>query len=52
MKTFNQFIREVKTIPYLMSKKHKIYDKGRVTNVGSGRAVPDRSPSSAGGDGD
>jgi hypothetical protein len=35
-----------------MAKKHKVYNKGTVTNVGAGRAVPDRSPSSAGGDGD
>lgn len=52
MKTFKEFLKEVKTIPYLMSKKHKTYNKGIVTNVGAGRALPDRSPSSAGGDGD
>jgi hypothetical protein len=52
MKTFNEFIKEVHTITYSMAKKHKIYNKGKITNVGAGRAVPDRSPSSAGGDGD
>lgn len=52
MKTFQQFITEIKTIQYFGAKQHKIYNKGRVTNVGAGRAVPKRSPSSAGGDGD
>lgn len=33
-----------------MAKPHKIYNKGRVTNIGAGRAVPKRSASSAGGD--
>lgn len=50
MKTFQQFITEIKTIQFKMAKPHKIYNKGRVTNVGAGRAVPRRSPSSAGGD--
>jgi hypothetical protein len=52
MKTYKEFVQEVKTIPFTMAKKHKVYNKGTVTNVGAGRAVPDRSPSSAGGDGD
>jgi hypothetical protein len=51
MKTFHQFLAEVKTISFKMAKPHKIYDKGRITNVGAGRAVPKRSASSAGGDG-
>jgi len=49
MKTFHQFITELKTIPYFGSKRHKVYDKNRVTNIGAGRAVPKRSSSSAGG---
>lgn len=52
MKTYKEFTQEAKTIPYTMAKKHKVYNKGAVTNVGAGRAMPDRSPSSAGGDGD
>lgn len=51
MKTFHQFSEEVKTISFKMAKPHKIYNKGRVTNIGAGRAVPKRSSSSAGGDG-
>lgn len=51
MKSFNQFLEQIKTISYPASKPHKVYDKGRVTNVGAGRAVPKRSSSSAGGDG-
>jgi hypothetical protein len=50
MKTFHQFITEIKTIGFKMAKPHKVYNKGRVTNVGAGRAVPKRSSSSAGGD--
>jgi hypothetical protein len=50
MKTFRQFITEIKTIGFKMAKPHKIYNKGRVTNIGAGRAVPKRSASSAGGD--
>ena len=52
MKTFHQFNAEIKSIDFKMAKPHKIYDKGRVTNVGAGRAVPKRSSSSAGGNGD
>lgn len=52
MKTFTQFINEVKTILYPFAKPHKVYNKGRVTNVGAGRAVPKRSSSSAGGSAD
>lgn len=50
MKTYHQFISELKTIPFIMSKPHKVYNKNRVTNIGAGRAVPKRSGSSAGGD--
>lgn len=50
MKSFHQFIAEVKTIGFKMAKPHKIYNKNRVTNIGAGRAVPKRSASSAGGD--
>ena len=35
-----------------MAKKHKVFNNGKVTNIGAGRALSDRSPSSAGGDGD
>lgn len=51
MKTYQQFITELKTIEFKMAKPHKVYNKNRVTNVGAGRAVPKRSASSAGGDG-
>jgi hypothetical protein len=51
MKTFRQFITEIKTIGFKMAKPHKVYSKNRVTNIGAGRAVPKRSASSAGGDG-
>lgn len=51
MKNFRQFLDEIKTISFQMAKPHKVYDKGKVTNVGAGRAVPKRSSSSAGGDG-
>lgn len=49
MKSFHQFITEIKTIGFKMAKPHKIYNKNRVTNIGAGRAVPKRSASSAGG---
>ena len=49
MKTFRQFITEIKTIGFKMAKSHKVYNKNRVTNIGAGRAVPKRSSSSAGG---
>lgn len=52
MKTFQQFVTELKTIPYIGAKPHKIYNKGKITNIGSGRAVPRKSPSSSGGNGD
>jgi hypothetical protein len=52
MKTFHQFLTEIKTISFKMAKPHKVYDKNRVTNIGAGRAVPKRSTSSSGGGGD
>lgn len=50
MKTFTQFLSEIKTISYPKAKPHKVYHKGRVTNVGAGRAVP-MNPGSGAGDG-
>jgi hypothetical protein len=47
MKSFHQFINEIKTISYPAAKPHKVYHKGKVTNVGSGRAVP-TNPGSGG----
>jgi hypothetical protein len=49
MKSFQQFILELKTIKFIGAKPHKVYSKNRVTNVGAGRAVPKRSASSASG---
>jgi hypothetical protein len=40
MKTFQQFLNEIKTIKYPMAKAHKVYMKGKVQNVPSGKAVP------------
>lgn len=48
MKTFTQFLNEVKTISYPAAKKHKVYHSGRITNVGAGRAVPVSTTSGAG----
>ena len=48
MKSFKQFLEEVKTISFKMAKPHKVYFKGRVTNVGAGRAVPVGRSSSSG----
>jgi hypothetical protein len=48
MKSFKEFLEEVKTIPFKMAKSHKVYLKGRVTNVGAGRAVPVSTTSGAG----
>ena len=50
MKTLQQFLNEIKTIRYKGAWKHKVYHKGRVTNVGAGRAVP-MNPGSGAGDG-
>lgn len=48
MKTFTQFLNEIKTISYPAAKKHKVYHNGKVTNVGAGRAVPISTTSGAG----
>jgi hypothetical protein len=48
MKTFQQFINEIKTISYPAAKPHKVYHKGKVTNIGAGRAVPVNPGSGAG----
>lgn len=50
MKSFHQFINEIKTISYPAAKAHKVYNKGKVTNIGAGRAVP-INPGSGAGDG-
>ena len=52
MKTYKEFVIEIQTITYKMAKKHKVFNNGKVTNIGAGRALSDRSPSSAGWDGD
>lgn len=52
MKTFSQFLTEIKTISYPAAKAHKVYNKGKVTNIGAGRAVPINPGSGAGGGGD
>ena len=33
MKSFHQFLNEIKTIKYPMAKAHKVYLKGKVQNV-------------------
>ena len=52
MKTFIQFLNEIRTISYPGAKSHKVYHvkngKTVVTNVGSGRAVPVNTTSGAG----
>jgi hypothetical protein len=55
MKSFHQFLNEIKTISYPTAKPHKVYHinkKGKttITNVGAGRAVP-INPGSGAGDG-
>jgi hypothetical protein len=50
MKTFQQFLNEIKTIKYPMAKAHKVYMKGKVQNVPVGKAVP-FNPGSGAGDG-
>ena len=40
MKTFHQFLNEIKTIKYPMAKAHKVYMHGKVQNVPAGKAVP------------
>ena len=51
MKTFTQFLNEIKTISYPAAKAHKVYHKGKVTNVGAGRAVPINTTTGGGSDG-
>jgi hypothetical protein len=51
MKSFKEFLKEIKTIHYIMAKPHKVFHKGKITNVGAGRAVPMNTSSGAGGDG-
>lgn len=48
MKTFHQFLSEIKTINYPMAKGHKVYLKGKPQKVPSGRAVPINTSSGAG----
>jgi hypothetical protein len=54
MKSFHQFLNEVKTISYPAAKPHKVYHtkngKTVITNIGAGRAVP-INPGSGAGDG-
>jgi hypothetical protein len=55
MKSFHQFINEIKTISYPAAWKHKVYHiskKGKtmIANIGAGRAVP-INPGSGAGDG-
>jgi hypothetical protein len=53
MKHFRQFIDEMKTISYPAAKSHKVYNKGKVTNIPSGKAVPiNTSSGDDGGNGD
>jgi hypothetical protein len=40
MKTFHQFIAEIKTINYPMAKPHTVYMKGKSQKVPAGKAVP------------
>jgi hypothetical protein len=40
MKSFQQFLNEIKTIKYPMSKAHTVYLNGKVQKVPAGKAVP------------
>ena len=40
MKTFHQFLSEIKTIKYPMAKAHTVYLKGKSQKVPAGKAVP------------
>lgn len=40
MKTFHQFLFEIKSIKYPMAKAHKVYLLGKVQKVPAGKAVP------------
>jgi hypothetical protein len=48
MKSFDQF----KTIAYKNAIPHTVYKDGKFKKIGKGEAVPVRSHSSAGGNGD
>ena len=48
MKSFEQF----KTIAYKNAIPHTVYKDGKSKKIGKGQAVPIRSHSSSGGDGD
>jgi hypothetical protein len=48
MKTFQQFLNEIKTISYPSAKPHKVYHNGKVTNVSAGKAVPVNTTSGSG----
>jgi hypothetical protein len=48
MKSFDQF----KTIAYKNAIPHTVYKNGKSEKIGKGKAVPIRSHSSAGGDGE
>jgi hypothetical protein len=48
MKSFDEF----KTIAYKNAVPHTVYKDGKSQKIGKGRAVPVRSRSSAGGNGD
>ena len=48
MKSFDQF----KTIAYKNAIPHTVYKDGKSKKIGKGKAVPVRSHSSAGGDGE
>lgn len=40
MKTFHQFLSEIKTIKYPMAKAHTVYLKGKSQKIPAGKAVP------------
>ena len=50
MKSFHQFLNEIKTISYPAAKAHKVYMRGKSQKVPAGRAVP-INPGSGAGDG-
>ena len=40
MKTFHQFLNEIRTIKYSMAKPHIVYMNGKKQKVPAGEAVP------------
>jgi hypothetical protein len=52
MKTFQQFLNEIKTISYPTSKAHKVYMGGKVQKIAAGRAVPVNTTSGGESNGD